>query len=309
MRFSLLFACILLFCFGTASTDYYPCGYDDCHGCAQNHNGHVRIVLHNSAGFMQSFGDITIDGVYPASFTHVIYDDSENEFTGLLSPGNHSLRITATGYNEISGTVQVCSYRVTRIDISPTKSVSLGKTGINSAAIKITTTTTTAASGSGGISKSGGAFSNIPLPTTTVPIFGGSSAVPAAPAGQQAAATAQPDTLGSLSVKTEPAGAFIFLDGVQRGVTPATIPGITAGNHTLLLKLDGYQEISTPLTITAGKTQEYSSAMANVAAAPSATTVVVAETTATPKKLPGFAAAFGLIAVSAVLCMRKKQAG
>jgi hypothetical protein len=141
---------------------------------------------------MQSPHEITIDGVYPASFTQVVYDDSENEFVGQLTPGYHSLKITATGYNEISGTVKVCSWLETRIDVSPTKSVSLGKTGINSAAIKIPTTTTTAASG--GISKSGGAFSNVPLSTTTVPAAGSTvSVVAAAPSGSsgaQASATA-----------------------------------------------------------------------------------------------------------------------
>ncbi|OPX63116.1 MULTISPECIES: PEGA domain-containing protein [unclassified Methanoregula] len=305
MRFSLSLILVLLFCIAPATASI-ACGTEACSWCTQN-NGHVRIQLHNSAGFSHSGGDITIDGVYPASLTEVIYDDSEREYVGQIPAGYHSLRLTATGYSEISDTIQVCAGKVTNADFSPTKSVSLGKTGINTGAVKVTTTITTAAASSGGSSKSGGAFGNVPLPTTTVPSSGGSSAVPAVPAGQQTFATAQPDTLGSLSVKTEPAGAFIFIDGVQRGVTPATIPGITAGTHTLLLKLDGYQDISTPVTISAGKTQEYSSAMAKVAATTEATTAAAAtpETTVTPKKSPGFAFIAALAGLGAVLCLRK----
>ena len=112
------------------------------------------------------------------------------------------------------------------------------------------------------------------------------------------------DTLGSLSVTTTPAGAFIFIDGVQRGVTPGTIPGLSAGTHTLFLKMDGYQDISTPITIEAGKTQDYSTGMAkNAAAAPAATET--AGTTATPKKTPGFEFAAALAAMGAVMALRK----
>jgi hypothetical protein len=115
---------------------------------------------------------------------------------------------------------------------------------------------------------------------------------------------AQTDTLGSLSITTTPAGAFIFIDGVQRGVSPATIPGLSAGTHTLNLKLDGYQDISTPVTIVAGKTQDYSSGMAkNAAAVPGA--METANATAMPKKTPGFEFALALVAMGAVLGMRR----
>lgn len=107
-------------------------------------------------------------------------------------------------------------------------------------------------------------------------------------------------TTGSLSVTTSPAGATIIIDGTQSGVSPATIPGLSAGSHTLLLKLNGYQDISAPVTITAGQTQAYTTSLSPTAAAAAATPAALPQ-----NKTPGFEAAFGLAALGAVLVIRK----
>jgi PEGA domain len=44
---------------------------------------------------------------------------------------------------------------------------------------------------------------------------------------------------GSLSIKSEPSGARITIDGQPRGTTPATIPNLTAGDHAVVLELGG----------------------------------------------------------------------
>ena len=44
---------------------------------------------------------------------------------------------------------------------------------------------------------------------------------------------------GSLSIKSEPPGARITIDGQPRGTTPATIPNLSAGDHTVVLELGG----------------------------------------------------------------------
>lgn len=68
----------------------------------------------------------------------------------------------------------------------------------------------------------------------------------------------EPDTsTGSLSVTTDPPGARISIDGEMKGVSPATIPGLSTGTHTLELKLGDYQDLKTSVNITAGRTQEY----------------------------------------------------
>lgn len=45
-----------------------------------------------------------------------------------------------------------------------------------------------------------------------------------------------------VAISTRPSGANIIVDGRARGVSPATVP-VAAGRHTLVLKLEGYQDL------------------------------------------------------------------
>jgi PKD repeat protein len=66
---------------------------------------------------------------------------------------------------------------------------------------------------------------------------------------------------GSLAVITDPAGAHVSVDGDVKGVSPATIPGLSSGTHTLLLKLEDYYDLSTTVNVTAGQTQNYTTGL------------------------------------------------
>ena len=59
---------------------------------------------------------------------------------------------------------------------------------------------------------------------------------------------------GALSVMSTPAEASISLDGIYKGVTPVILSGITSGIHQLRASKTGYQEYSTGVSITPGKT-------------------------------------------------------
>lgn len=63
-------------------------------------------------------------------------------------------------------------------------------------------------------------------------------------------------TTGNLAVVSTPAGAQIWVDGTNTGkVTPDTVKNLSAGAHSLTLKLDGYKDsVQTGITITAGQT-------------------------------------------------------
>jgi hypothetical protein len=69
---------------------------------------------------------------------------------------------------------------------------------------------------------------------------------------------------GSLAVITDPPGAEIFVDGDFKGVSPVTIPGLSAGTHTILLTLKEYANTTTNISITAGKTQKYTTGLQKV---------------------------------------------
>jgi hypothetical protein len=203
-------------------------------------------------------------------------------------------------YNDYSTSVVVCDQKVTYVKVTfvPITTTVPTTAAPVRAGIPFAQPTTTIVTGT-----------TTAVPTTTVTAVPGVTTQVMQQVTQQASApvvagsAAQPDTLGSLSVTTTPAGAFIFIDGVQRGVSPATIPGLSAGTHAVLLKLDGYQDLSTP----AGKTQDYTTSLAkNTAAAPAATET--ANATAPAKKTPGFEAVFGITAIGAILFMRKLRA-
>jgi hypothetical protein len=73
---------------------------------------------------------------------------------------------------------------------------------------------------------------------------------------------------GSLSITTSPPGATVYVDGEMKGVTPATIPGLAAGKHSILLNLTGYSPLNTTIAINAGKTAEYSTGLSASAKTP-----------------------------------------
>jgi hypothetical protein len=110
----------------------------------------------------------------------------------------------------------------------------------------------------------------------------------ATPSAANTATTAPVPGEGSLSVGSTPPGAQVLVDGTVRGMTPAVIPGLSPGQHTVLLKLDGYQEFNTTVSITEGKTTEFSTALAQA------------------KKSPGFAGVLA-VAVVAALCLFRKR--
>jgi len=96
--------------------------------------------------------------------------------------------------------------------------------------------------------------------TTTAPALSSSSVSFPQDSTGAAAAMISPGT-GTISVTTDPAGASVWVDDVKWGVSPATIPGLAAGSHTLRLEKAGYQNISVPVTVPDGTTAGYSLAL------------------------------------------------
>ena len=60
---------------------------------------------------------------------------------------------------------------------------------------------------------------------------------------------------GTLSIKSEPPGARITIDGQPRGTTPATIANLTAGDHAVLLELAG-RKVSHTVKIEGGSSAQ-----------------------------------------------------
>lgn len=54
---------------------------------------------------------------------------------------------------------------------------------------------------------------------------------------------------GAISIRSKPAGARIFVDGVDRGVTPSDVLGIASGQRSVAVSLDGYVPASEEILV------------------------------------------------------------
>jgi hypothetical protein len=59
---------------------------------------------------------------------------------------------------------------------------------------------------------------------------------------------------GSLSITTSPGGGRLMLDGADAGISPVTLTGIPAGNHTFTAVKEGYAPVEQTVRVIAGQT-------------------------------------------------------
>jgi len=101
-----------------------------------------------------------------------------------------------------------------------------------------------------------------PSPTTT-------ATTPVQPTGTGTLPQGTPaGGFGSLAVTTSPPGAQVYVDSALKGITPTTIPGLSSGTHAIILKMDGFQDLATTITITTGQTAEYTTGLSRNAKTP-----------------------------------------
>ncbi len=69
---------------------------------------------------------------------------------------------------------------------------------------------------------------------------------------------------GPVQFISEPSGAYIFIDNTCWGVTPFTVPSLPVGSHSVLLRLTGYQDYQSTLTLTPGQSVQIQAALTPV---------------------------------------------
>jgi hypothetical protein len=226
-------------------------------------------------------GNTFIDGAQVAPAGTGTYKGYTTNYYGT-SDGDHTVLISSDGYYTFTFTMHVCSGKMSYVYYDQASHRYAGLTGTATAT---TVPETTPADVLGATTYAG--------PSTDYRVIKGALGT-----------TTQSVNLGALSIATDPTGATVFIDGAQAGISPVTITGIDAGSHTLLLKLDGYQDLTIPVVISAGRTQYYSSALQKGAAAP----VVTAGAITTRKSsAPGFETAAFACVVGALFLFRKPR--
>jgi hypothetical protein len=101
-----------------------------------------------------------------------------------------------------------------------------------------------------------------PTPITTEPTPVQPTGTGTLPQGTPAAG------FGSLAVTTSPPGAQVYVDSALKGITPTIIPGLSSGTHAIILRMDGFQDLATTITITTGQTAEYTTGLSRNAKTP-----------------------------------------
>jgi hypothetical protein len=62
-----------------------------------------------------------------------------------------------------------------------------------------------------------------------------------------------PSSVGNLQITSQPGAAEILIDNEYRGITPLTLSSFPAGNHTLIIRLNGYQDYQQGLPVVPGQ--------------------------------------------------------
>jgi hypothetical protein len=65
----------------------------------------------------------------------------------------------------------------------------------------------------------------------------------------------------TLTITTEPPGANVLVNGISKGTTPCTVDRIPDGDNTLKLTLDGYEDHTQTLRLSAGEQQDITVAL------------------------------------------------
>jgi len=85
-------------------------------------------------------------------------------------------------------------------------------------------------------------------------------------------ASPNPAPYASVEIDSIPSGAQVFMDGTLQGITPENLPSVPAGTHTFLVRLPGYSDYTTTLSLTPGKSAIISAALAPLPTAAPTTT-------------------------------------
>lgn len=62
---------------------------------------------------------------------------------------------------------------------------------------------------------------------------------------------------GSVTIRTEPPGGDLFVDGNARGVTPLTVDNLLPGRHEILVRKTGYEDYHSVVSVVTGTTIDY----------------------------------------------------
>jgi hypothetical protein len=118
-----------------------------------------------------------------------------------------------------------------------------------------------------------------------------------------------PSTDGQITVRSSPSGANIYVDNLYKGLTPLTLVGIPNGGHTILLRMNGYQDWQSTVNVAAGSSTDVSGTLVAAASQPTPTAVATQPApvqTRSPISVVSIISAIGICGAAAIM-FRKKE--
>ncbi|WFN33773.1 PEGA domain-containing protein [Methanogenium sp. S4BF] len=225
--------------------------------------GGIYSVSLTLTSIAPSYGTLSVSSSPTGASVYV-----DNVYRGLtpqqvsLTGNQYTLRLERSGYNSYTQQVWVYGGQTTRVSASLVPSTSYGTLSVSSSPSKANiylngnfrgTTTQTI----GGLT-AGSYFVELTMPgyqdwTGSVRVYAGqvSSISPTL-------VPVQSPTTGALSVTSNPAYAAVYLDGTYEGQTspgiPFVISEVMAGSHTVMVRLSGYDDSVSTVTVNSGQT-------------------------------------------------------
>lgn len=225
--------------------------------------GGIYSVSLTLTSIAPSYGTLSVTSSPTGASVYV-----DNIYRGLtpqqisLTNNEYTVRLEHSGYNSYSQNVWVYGGQTTRVSASLVPSTSYGTLSISSSPSKANVylngnfrgTTTQTISGL----TAGSYFVEITKPgyedwTGSVRVYAGqvTSVSPTL-------APVQSPTTGALSVTSNPSYAAVYLDGTYQGQTapgtPLIVSAVTAGSHTVMVRLSGYDDSVSTVTVNSGQT-------------------------------------------------------
>ena len=241
-----------------------------------------------------SNANIYLDGSYKGTTPRTL---------GGLSKGAHTLEVTMPGYQEWTNTVQVHANQVTYVTATLVSDpqATTGSISVTSnpsyASVYIDNTYY-------GTTNPGNALlaNNIAAGSHTVKVtlsgYDDSVSTVTVNSGQTTTVNANlaggASGNGAMTITSSPTGATVYLNNVNKGITPVTLNDLTPGGYTVTLELSGYTTWSEVAQVNGGATSTVS---ANLAPTP----------TATRSPAPMLAVIGALGACAVILAARKQE--
>jgi PEGA domain len=184
--------------------------------------------------------------------------------TITLYPGSHSFRLTLSGYSDYTATVYVNANTNQKLNanMAPAMSGTVAITSLPGAMVFMDSNTQGLIPASGSLTLYNVANGNHLFKVTASGYNDWMNTVyiqpnvvnpinaPLTPIGPQ---PTQVPATGGFNIVSTPTGSEVYVDNLFKGYTPATLNGIPAGSHQILLKYTDYVDYSTTASVIAGQ--------------------------------------------------------